>query len=173
MLAEKIKEMAYEAGEKNNCRLYDIYRHRDRVQVFIDKPSCKEGVSLKDCENVFHSLSQLMNQEFPEVLKTKRLEISSPGLNKRLREVWHFKESVGQTVKVTFNQLIKGENPLTGKSASSQFAKGTLVSFEEDVLNIQQGDLTWKFALSDVKTAEVVFALEGNFKNNKKSKGKK
>ena len=59
----KVKEMAQQASQQNNCRVYDIHKHRDRLQVFIDKKD--QGVNLKDCENVFHSLRFLLMTELP------------------------------------------------------------------------------------------------------------
>ena len=35
--ALKLKEIAGQASKQNGCRIYDIYKHRDRLQVFIDK----------------------------------------------------------------------------------------------------------------------------------------
>ena len=152
----QIREIARQAGAQNNCRLYDIYRHRDRFQVFIDKPSEKSGVTVEDCENVFHSLSFLMRSEFPELLKTHRLEVSSPGLDRKLREKWHFTESLGRKIKVTLFHPVKGVHLKTGQECYSHSFSGILESFSGDILKVK-GDLReWKAPLSEIKTAQAV-----------------
>ena len=88
--ALKIKEIAGQAGLQNDCKIYDIYKHKDRLQVFIEKNSKQSAVNLKDCENVFHSLQFLLDVELPHVLKQNRLEVSSPGIEKQLREKMAF-----------------------------------------------------------------------------------
>ena len=63
-LRDSVRDIAEEAICRHNCRLYDVYSHRDRFQVFIDKPSksiSKSGhsikesqpVNLEDCEKHF------------------------------------------------------------------------------------------------------------------------
>ena len=96
-LRESVRDIAEQVGRQHNCRLYDIYSHRDRFQVFIDKlPELVEGekkkelVNLKDCEKVFHSLSFLLQSQIPDFFKKWRLEVSSPGLNRKLREKMAF-----------------------------------------------------------------------------------
>ena len=165
----QIKNIARQAGEQNNCRLYDIYRHRDRFQVFIDKPSDKSGVTVEDCENVFHSLSFLMRTECPELLKSHRLEVSSPGLEKKLREKWHFIESVGLKIKVSLSHPVKGVHLKTGKECQSHSFSGILESLTGETLKVK-GDLQeWQAPLLEVKTAQVV--LPGLFKKTEGSKG--
>ena len=93
----KIKEIAKTASEQNNCRVYDIYKHRDRLQIFIDKKN--QAVNLEDCENVFYSLRFLLHSELPYLLEKNRLEVSSPGIEKQLREKWHFEESIGKSIR--------------------------------------------------------------------------
>ena len=166
----QIREIARQAGEQNNCRLYDIYRHRDRFQVFIDKPSAQSGVTVEDCENVFHSLSFLMRAACPELLKSHRLEVSSPGLERKLREKWHFTESVGMKIKVSLFRPVKGVHLETGKECESHSFSGILKSIQGETLRVK-GDLReWQAPLSEVKTAQVI--LSGLFEKTDGFKGR-
>lgn len=169
----QIKEIARQAGEQNHCRLYDIYRHKDRFQVFIDKPSDDLGVTVEDCENVFHSLSFLMRAECPELLKSHRLEVSSPGLERKLREKWHFVESVGLKIKVSLFHPVKGVHLKTGKECQSSSFSGTLESLHDEVLKVK-GDLQeWQAPLSEIKAAQVVLADLFNKADGSKGGAKK
>ena len=168
-LLQQIREMACQAGAQNNCRLYDVYRHRDRVQVFIDKPSDNRGVTAGDCENVFHSLAFLLRAECPELLKNHRLEVSSPGLNRKLREKWHFEESVGLEIKVILFHPVAGVDLKTGKESRSLSFSGILKSFQGDVLRVCGERREWRAPFSEVKTAQAV--SPGLFQKKEKPRG--
>ena len=156
----KVKEMAQQASQQNNCRVYDIHKHRDRLQVFIDKKD--QGVNLKDCENVFHSLRFLLMTELPYVLESKRLEISSPGIEKQLREPWHFKESIGKKIKLNLHSPLEVQNQKTGHSFRSQSFTGEIKEVSSDHFTLKglQWDLPIPFA--KIKSAYQIFT------NNKK-----
>ena len=96
------------------------------------------GISLEDCENVFHSLQFLLHSELPYILENHRLEVSSPGIEKRLRERWHFEESVGQMIKLITNSPIKVQNTQTGQSIFSQSFIASLVSVSKEKLNLKK-----------------------------------
>ena len=165
---KRLKEIAGQAGQQNGCRLYDFYRHRDRLQFLIDKPG--NDVSLADCENVFHSLQFLIRSEFPEVLEQKRLEVSSPGLEKQLREIWHFREVLGQTIKVITSTPIKSvlSEEGSGRNRSSQSITADLTDVASDGIVLQQGYLKWNIPFSKIKTAQAVFLLSKKTKQVKK-----
>ena len=167
IVTEKIKEIASQAGHQHSCRLYDLYKNRDGLQVLIDKPDLSEKISLQDCEKVFRSFSFLLEAEFPELFKKWRLEVSTPGLEKKLREEWHFKESVGETMKITTSSPVKSENISTNKISHSESFKAKLVSFSDGVLEFKEEDREWKIPLLQVKSAQVVF-ISPKFSKNKK-----
>lgn len=67
-----------------------------QVRIFIDQ---NEGITLNDCSRVSQQLSAVLDVEDPvEVPYT--LEISSPGINRKLFTVEQMKCSVGSQVKV-------------------------------------------------------------------------
>ena len=170
----KIKEMAGLAGKQNGCRIYDIYRHRDRWQILIDKKSKDLPVSLEDCENVFHSLQFLLHSELPHILEKRRLEVSSPGIEKQLREKWHFEESIGKTIKLTTNSPVKAQNTKTGLSFHSQSFTASLISISEQKLNFKSDSVTYSVPFSKIKSAKLIFKLPKNLKSaSKKKKHKK
>ena len=56
------------------------------IRVFIDKP---EGIGLEDCEKVSLAVSALLDVEDPAP-GNYNLEVSSPGLDRKLTKVEHF-----------------------------------------------------------------------------------
>ena len=159
----KIKEIAKTASEQNNCRVYDIYKHRDRLQVFIDKKN--QAVNLEDCENVFYSLRFLLRSELPYLLEKNRLEVSSPGIEKQLREKWHFEESIGKPVYFTTHSLIQ----ISGKNQPFQTRSFTadLLSISNETLHLRYSKSEFSIPLSEIKSAKLIFKLK-----TKKKRGK-
>ena len=67
-----------------------------QVRIFIDKDG---GISLDDCSRVSQQLSAVLDVEDP-VDVPYRLEISSPGIDRKLFTVEQLKSSIGNKVKV-------------------------------------------------------------------------
>ena len=164
----KFEEMAQTASQQNNCRVYDIYKHRDRLQVFIDKKN-QSAVKLEDCENVFHSLRFLLRSELPHVLESKRLEVSSPGLEKSLRKKWHFEECIGQKIKITTHEPISVKSKKTGRVFRSQALQGTLKSIKNDTLSLNSFSIECELSLNQVKSAALILNVSKGFNNKKRS----
>ena len=166
----KIKNLAQQAGRQNNCKIYDIYKHRDRLQIFIEKTQQNLKVRLEDCENVFHSLRFLLHSAMPHILEHLRLEVSSPGIERRLREKWHFEESIGQKLKLTTNSSIKAKNTKTGKDFLTQSFKAYLLFLSKENLFLKIDFKEYSVPLSKVKSAHIVFeTIRKNPKNKKRN----
>ncbi|MBE8221402.1 MAG: ribosome maturation factor RimP [Bdellovibrionales bacterium] len=97
----KIKNLVKQVVEQKQCIFYAVEqfkRGQDLVlRIFIDH---KDGVSLKHCESVSQALSlQLDIADF--INKSYELEVSSPGLDRKLIEPWHFDQVIGRSIKMT------------------------------------------------------------------------
>ena len=157
MNIDRLKEIAHQAGLQNGCRMYDFYKHRDRLQFFIDKP--KDEINLKDCENVFHSLKFLIRTEFPDFLEQKKLEVSTPGVEKRLREIWHFEEALHKTIKViTFVPIVVWDKK-SQREIQSQSITAELMSIKDEEIQLKEINREWVIPFSKIKTAHIVFLL--------------
>jgi ribosome maturation factor RimP len=75
------------------------------VRVFIDKP---EGVDLTDCEIVSKQLSAVLDVEDP-LPGHYTLEVSSPGLDRKLTKPSHFQRFLGETVRVKLRFPLAGD----------------------------------------------------------------
>ena len=85
------------------------------VRVFIDHP---DGIRLADCEKVSHAVSALLDVEDP-IPGHYDLEVSSPGLNRKLTKVEHFQRFTGETVKVQMRFPIDGRKRYRGRLESA------------------------------------------------------
>lgn len=180
-LRESVRSIAESAICKHNCRLYDVYSHRDRFQIFIDRPAkaaCEAGdsveelqsVKLEDCERVSRSLSFLLQSEIPDFFKKWHLEVSSPGLERKLREKWHFSEALGRDMKVTAISPAKAVHIQTKREWKTSSFSGKLISFEENILKLSKGFIYWEVPYSQIKQARLVFMLPELNNQIKKSK---
>ena len=116
----KVEELAIEASEQASCLFYDLElvgRGRFRVlRVFIDS---ERGVGLEDCESVSRHLSLLLDAEDAIGGEAYNLEVSSPGLERKLTKMWHFKKSVGEEAQVK-TENSQGVRTLKAKIVSAE-----------------------------------------------------
>jgi ribosome maturation factor RimP len=85
------------------------------VRIFIDHP---DGISLDDCEKVSQAVSALLDVEDP-LPAHYNLEVSSPGLDRKLTKVEHFQRFKGETLKVQLRFAIAGRKRFRGRLLSS------------------------------------------------------
>jgi len=112
------------------------------VRVFIDKP---EGIGLADCERVSAAVSALLDVEDP-VPGDYSLEVSSPGLDRKLTKVEHFQRFMGETVKVKTRFPVEGRRRFRGK----------LMSVDEEEIVVEVDGQSYSLALVKIDTARLV-----------------
>lgn len=130
-VVEKIAAVAERIGNQHGVEIVDAELmgggiHRV-LRVYIDKP---EGVTLDDCQNVSHELGEVLDAE-DVVPGAYTLEVSSPGVDRKLTKAKDFERFVGQKVKVALKQAVDG----------SKRVEGVLEAFSNDVatLTVAQG----------------------------------
>ncbi len=112
------------------------------VRVFIDKP---DGIDLDDCEKVSLAVSALLDVEDP-VPGKYTLEVSSPGLDRKLTKVEHFQRFVGEVVKVQMRLPIEGRRRFRGK----------LMSLADENIVVEVDGEPHSLALATIDTARLV-----------------
>lgn len=90
------------------------------LRIFIDNPNGE--LEIKDCEEVSRMLSDRLDQEDP-IDKSYILEVSSPGLERQLKDKEDFKKYTGKLIKATTYAPIKGQKEFTGKITSLEDEK--------------------------------------------------
>ena len=111
----------------------------------------------------------LLQSEIPDFFKKWRLEVSSPGLERKLREKWHFKEALGKSIKVTAFSTGRAINIQTKREWKVSSFSGTLVSFEEDILKLKKDFVYWEVSYKQIKQARLILLLLGSGGQVKKS----
>lgn len=94
------------------------------------------GITVDDCERVSHQLTHLFMAE--EILY-ERLEVSSPGLDRPLRNLKEYQRFVGALAKVSLKAPVDGLRKFTGRIVEA----GPQVVLElfspEEVIELTQG----------------------------------
>jgi len=73
------------------------------VRIFIDILSNTRDVSVKDCELLTR---QLLYQLPVENLAFERIEVSSPGIDRKLTKAAHFERFMGSRIKISLKESI-------------------------------------------------------------------
>ena len=113
-LIEKIETLVKPIADELNYEVYHIEFVKENnefyLRIYIDK---EEGISITDCEELSRRVSDVLDVEDP-IDKAYYLEVSSPGLNRRLFTDEHFKKFVGREVLVKLNGNIEGKKNIKG-----------------------------------------------------------
>lgn len=105
--------------ESMGLSLYDIMTVSESgdtiYRVLINS---KDGISLDKCAEVTRTLNPLLDVT-PPVKGDYRLEVSSPGIERKIKTLKHFKASIDEKVKVVLisNEVLQG--PLLKVEGSS------------------------------------------------------
>ncbi len=146
MGSEELAKLLQPTIERLGYELSDLEARlsggRGVVRVFIDR---LDGVGLEDCEKVSLAVSALLDVEDP-VAGQYDLEVSSPGLDRKLTKIAHFQRFKGEAVKVQMRFPIAGRKRF----------RGTLVSSDDEniVVNVDGESHTLPMAMID--TARLV-----------------
>jgi len=105
-LSEPLKIAGFDLIEVKVCKL----NAQKTIQLYIDSPN---GIQIDDCVNVNQITKNIFgksNQHYKDYV----LEVSSPGIFRKLKTPYHFKSSTGKRIKVHLQKQIEGLMTVTG-----------------------------------------------------------
>ncbi|MGD8340267.1 MAG: ribosome maturation factor RimP [Gammaproteobacteria bacterium] len=112
------------------------------LRLFIDK---EPAVTLADCEQVSQQIGDLLDVADP-LPSGYVLEVSSPGLDRRLRTPEHFAAMVGAEIRVELRQPLEGRRRF----------RGHLTAADDDSIEMDVDGMKWRLPLADVNVARLV-----------------
>lgn len=98
------------------------------LRLYIDKDG---GVNLDDCQNVSQRISEVLDEKDP-ISENYFLEVSSPGIDRPLKNDKDLKRSIGKDIEISLYKAIKGKKKLTGK----------LLNYDDENIYIKDEDST-------------------------------
>lgn len=124
---DKVREIAERVALSSGLILWDIELKGSganrTLRIYIDRP---EGVSHEECSTYSREVSTIFDVEDAVPGGAYLLEISSPGLDRKLFKPEHFAQFAGSLVKFSTRDLINGNRHFEGR----------LISFSESLLTV-------------------------------------
>ena len=109
-----VYELARPLAENAGIEVYDVEFVKEGgsrfLRIYLDKPG---GISLDECEEFSRIISDELDQSDP-IPQNYYLEVSSPGIERRLRHREHFEAMTGELIDVHLYKAIDGSKTLTG-----------------------------------------------------------
>ncbi len=149
MTGEELTKLLEPAIEQLGYELSDLevkLGGRDGViRLYIDKA---DGVGLEDCETVSRQISALLDVEDP-VPGHYVLEVSSPGLDRRLTKLEHFERFMGEDIRVTLRFPISGRKNF----------RGALRAVDEDNIEVEVDGESHRLPIATIQSARLIPTL--------------
>jgi ribosome maturation factor RimP len=124
---DKIREIAERVSSMHGVELVEAELRGGgkarMLRVTIDKP---EGVTHEDCANVSRDLSAVLDVEDAVQGGSYTLEVSSPGLDRKLLKPEDFTRFAGNRVKLMTREPVNGNRHFEGRLESFSDGKLTL-----------------------------------------------
>ena len=123
----------------------EMQSHGSQVlfRIYVDNA---KGITADDCSRVSHQISAMMDVEDP-VRSRYVLEVSSPGIDRPLFELAHYRRFIGSRIKVKLAVPIAQRRQYTGllKSVEGETVHLLVEGSEQEVAlpfsNIEKGNL--------------------------------
>lgn len=148
---ERVREIAERVAASSGLEVVELeFRGGGKsrmLRIFIDKP---DGVTHEDCANFSREVGTILDVEDVVPGSSYTLEVSSPGLDRKLTRPADFERFTGSRLKLTTRQ------PLNG----NRFFEGRLESFQDGRLTLDVSSRRRKAKASDPapQKLEVEFA---------------
>lgn len=124
---ERVAGIARPIAHRFGVEVYDVEYKKEGpdwfLRVFLYKD---DGILIEDCENVSRELSDALDRE-DFISSSYYLEVSSPGLNRVLKEDWHFEKAIGELCLATLYKPYNGKKKI----------EGILKGYEKDIITLE------------------------------------
>jgi ribosome maturation factor RimP len=124
---ERVREIAAQVGASSGVEVVEVDMRGSggarMLRVFIDKPG---GVTHEDCANVSRELSTVLDVEDAVPGGPYVLEVSSPGLDRKLSRPADFERFTGSRIKLTTRTPVNGNRHFEGRLQSFHEGRMTL-----------------------------------------------
>jgi ribosome maturation factor RimP len=120
-VVEQVRTVAARVAAGYGLEIFDVQFRREApgmvLRVQIDRPgpaaSAEESVSVDDCARVSRDLSAILDVE-DVVPIAYTLEVSSPGLDRPLRQLDDYRRFAGRRAKIVVRQPVDGQGFFRG-----------------------------------------------------------
>lgn len=132
--------------EALGCKLWGIEQlslgRHSMLKIYIDAP---KGIGVEDCARVSRQVSSLLDVEDP-VSGRYTLEVSSPGLDRRLFRLEQYADFIGSDLKIRLKRPYEGMRKFSGQ----------LKGIEGDEVILGRDDEEYIFPYEEIERANIV-----------------
>ncbi len=146
MELDKIREAAERVARSEGMEVVDVEWKVGKqrfLRVYIDKP---KGISHRDCELVSQQLSVILDVE--ELVPGPRyiLEISSPGLDRKLTKPAEYERFIGRLARISTVEAFE----------NSKFFEGRLAGYADGKVQIEVRGRVMSLPFESIRKANLV-----------------
>ena len=156
----KIEALAGEVARDLSLSLFDVEIAREGprtiLRVFVEREG---GVSLSDITTFSRRFSAILEVDDP-MDGPYVLEVSSPGVTRRLRRPEHFERSLGKRVRVSLSAPREGRRHLVGE----------LSGCDGEGIEVVADGTAYRVAYAEIRKANLDVTQEELFRKGKKKK---
>jgi len=127
---DQVREIAERVGASSGLEIVDVEMrgggNKRMLRIVIDRPPVdggSGGVTHEDCANLSREVGTILDVEDAVPGGSYVLEVSSPGLDRKLSRPADFQRFVGSRVKLTTRDAIDGNRHFEGRLESFQDGK--------------------------------------------------
>jgi ribosome maturation factor RimP len=122
-LIERIRAVAERVARSYNLEIFDVQFRRESagwvLRIFVDVPwdsstPVDASPTIEDCEHVSRDVSAILDVE--ETIDHRyTLEVSSPGLDRPLRNAADYRRFAGRLAKIVVSEPVDGQKHFEGR----------------------------------------------------------
>jgi ribosome maturation factor RimP len=145
---ERVRTLVEPVIADLGLELFDVELTGGILRVTVDKEASEDqqGLDLDAISDTSRAISRLLDEHDP-VPGRYTLEVTSPGLERRLRTPEHFVRAIGSEVSVKTTAEVDGERRF----------KGTLVAADDAGVTVRADDVEHRIAHDQIDRARTVF----------------
>jgi ribosome maturation factor RimP len=157
---ERIEALVAQVAGEEMVEVFDLNVAREGPRTIIRVCLDREGgIRLGECESFSRKLSAVLDVNDP-MPGPYVLEVSSPGIDRKLAKPAHFKAVAGRRLKVTLSEPVEGSRNFTG----------TLLKADEEGFELDREGRTFRFAYASVRKAKLEITQEELFGKGKRKR---
>lgn len=144
LLEPAISNLGYEV-----VRILIIGQKNPTLQIMIDRLDGRD-ITVEDCTTVSRAVSALMDEKDP-IKDQYSLEISSPGLDRPLTKIEHFKRFAGYEARVETSVEVNERKRFKGKLLNVD---------NQDQIHIEMNGTDYAIPFADISKAKLILTDE-------------
>jgi ribosome maturation factor RimP len=148
-MSDQLIELIQPVVEAMGCELWGIEQlsmgRHSTIKIYID---AEKGIDIEDCAKISRQVSSLLDVEDP-VNGEYTLEVSSPGLDRRLFKIDHYAAFIGSEVRIRLKRPYEGRRKYSGQLRG--------IEGDEIILGYQDEEIMFPF--EEIERANVVPSL--------------